>query len=96
MAGFGSLLSERSARSTFPDLVNFRLARLRGYRRVFAQPADIFYRRGIARPATGEVSSLSCEPCEEGEEHEIIVSVFETAAADGFVEVTDRMQYALG
>lgn len=36
VAGFGSLLSETSARSTFPDLLNFRQGRLRGWRRVFA------------------------------------------------------------
>ena len=61
IAGFGSLLSERSARSTFPDLDNFRLARVTGWRRVFAHACDIFYARGIARPDTGEVSSLSVE-----------------------------------
>lgn len=36
VAGFGSLLSEASARSTFPQLRNFRQGRLRGWRRVFA------------------------------------------------------------
>lgn len=62
VAGFGSLLSETSARTTFPNLINFRLARvrhatagirrstplspqLRGYRRVFANCADIFFSR---------------------------------------------------
>ncbi|KAK6930211.1 hypothetical protein RJ641_004305 [Dillenia turbinata] len=39
ICGFGSLLSERSARSTFPDLINFRVARLNGFRRVFAHAA---------------------------------------------------------
>ncbi|XP_042426682.1 uncharacterized protein LOC122014511 [Zingiber officinale] len=72
--GFGSLLSERSARSTFPDLKNFRIAVLRGFRRVFAHVAPIFFERGIANEATGEVSSLSVEPC-EGEF--LIVTVFE-------------------
>ncbi len=137
VAGFGSLLSERSARTTFPNLINFRMGRvcleglsracmayhntregvgpfipphytpphhitpllpfpltppyhtpqLRGYRRVFAHCADIFYARGIARPETGEVSSLSCEPsCEP--EQDIIVAVFEVQAggSEGFVE----------
>ena len=32
------------------------------YRRVFAHDAAIFHERGIARPDTGEVSSLGCEP----------------------------------
>ena len=39
VAGFGSLLSERSARSTFPELSNFRLATIAGWRRVFAHTA---------------------------------------------------------
>ncbi|GJM88354.1 hypothetical protein PR202_ga04409 [Eleusine coracana subsp. coracana] len=50
--GFGSLLSERSARSTFPELEGFRVAALRGFRRVFAHVAPIFFERGIAVEAT--------------------------------------------
>ncbi|PUZ66400.1 hypothetical protein GQ55_3G305000 [Panicum hallii var. hallii] len=52
VVGFGSLLSERSARSTFPDLEGFRVAALRGFRRVFAHAAPIFFERGIAVEAT--------------------------------------------
>ncbi|KAG6758796.1 hypothetical protein POTOM_035257 [Populus tomentosa] len=74
VCGFGSLLSERSARSTFPDLLNFRVARLNGFRRVFAHVAPIFFERGIAKPETKEISSLSVEPC-EGES--LVVTVFE-------------------
>ena len=40
--GFGSLLSETSSRFTFPDLENFRVARLRGFRRVFAHVTPFF------------------------------------------------------
>ncbi|KAL3753064.1 hypothetical protein ACJRO7_000460 [Eucalyptus globulus] len=74
ICGFGSLLSERSARSTFPDLVDFRVARLDGFRRVFAHAAPIFFERGIAKPETKEISSLSVEPC-DGET--LVVTVFE-------------------
>ncbi|XP_015900009.3 uncharacterized protein LOC107433257 [Ziziphus jujuba] len=74
VCGFGSLLSERSARSTFPDLVNFRFARLNGFRRVFAHVTPVFLERGIARPETKEISGLSVEPC-EGES--LTVTVFE-------------------
>ncbi|PAN28709.1 hypothetical protein PAHAL_5G173800 [Panicum hallii] len=74
VVGFGSLLSERSARSTFPDLEGFRVAALRGFRRVFAHAAPIFFERGIAVEATKEFSSLSVGPC-EGEL--IVVIVFE-------------------
>uniref|UniRef100_A0A7N0URP9 Uncharacterized protein n=1 Tax=Kalanchoe fedtschenkoi TaxID=63787 RepID=A0A7N0URP9_KALFE len=74
ICGFGSLLSEKSARSTFPELINFRVGRLNGFRRVYAHVAPIFFERGIANPETKEISSLSVEPC-EGET--LIVTVFE-------------------
>ncbi|CAK9328963.1 unnamed protein product [Citrullus colocynthis] len=74
VCGFGSLLSERSARSTFPELINFRVARLNGFRRLFGNVAPIFFERGIAKPETKEISSLCAEPC-EGEN--IIITVFE-------------------
>lgn len=45
-------VTENSARSTFPELINFRVARLRGFRRVFAHAAPIFFQRGIANPET--------------------------------------------
>jgi len=47
---------------------------VRGYRRIFAHTASVFFVRKIARPETGEISSLSCEEC-PGEE--IIVTLFE-------------------
>ncbi|KAJ1446187.1 Alpha/Beta hydrolase protein [Pelagophyceae sp. CCMP2097] len=62
MLGFGSLLSEASARTTFPDLQNFRFVRVPGWRRVFGHAAAIFFERGIARKDTLEFSSLSAEP----------------------------------
>ena len=46
------MVAERSARSTFPDLEGFRVAALRGFRRVFAHAALIFFERGIAVEAT--------------------------------------------
>nr|XP_016450281.1 PREDICTED: uncharacterized protein LOC107775111 isoform X4 [Nicotiana tabacum] len=74
ICGFGSLLSERSARSTFPDLINFRVGKLSGFRRVFAHVAPIFFERGTANLDTKEISSLSVESC-EGET--LIVTIFE-------------------
>ena len=59
--GLGSLLSERSSRSTFPELKNFRLGRIPKYRRVFGHPASIFFQRGLANTTTHEYSSLSAE-----------------------------------
>ena len=78
--GLGSLLSERSSRTTFPDLENFRLARVPNYRRVFGHPASIFFQRGIANLETKEISSLSAEPCEG--HPGFICSVFEVPNRD--------------
>ncbi|XP_068662566.1 uncharacterized protein [Aristolochia californica] len=85
ICGFGSLLSERSARSTFPDLRNFRVAKLYGFRRVFGHVAPIFFDRGIANDETKEVSSLSVEAC-EGET--LIITVFEIKKSElpSFIE----------
>ncbi|KAL1539120.1 hypothetical protein AAHA92_27783 [Salvia divinorum] len=85
ICGFGSLLSERSARSTFPDLINFRIAKLNGFRRVFAHAAPIFFERGIAKPETKEISSLSVEPCES---ETLIVTTFEIQRSEipAFIE----------
>lgn len=61
--GFGSLLSERSARRSFPSLRDFTLVSLPGARRVFAHAAPIFFERGVAKPvAPYEFSSLTTEP----------------------------------
>ena len=72
--GFGSLLSERSSRVTFPDLQNFRLGRLPNFRRVYAHPAHVFFRLGVADLPTLQMSSLSVEPCPG---QDCLVSVFE-------------------
>ncbi|XP_020086632.1 uncharacterized protein LOC109709014 isoform X2 [Ananas comosus] len=92
ICGFGSLLSERSARSTFPDLKNFRIGVLRGFRRVFAHVAPIFFERRIANEETGEVSSLSVEPC-EGEF--LIVTVFEIRKEEvpAFIERENEFRF---
>jgi hypothetical protein len=85
-----SLLSEQSARLTFPSLTNFRLARVYNYRRLFQHPAAVFFDKGMYVCARGEmcltyaygsanmntleIASLSTEP-EEG--CSFVVSVFE-------------------
>lgn len=79
IGGFGSLLSERSARYTFPDLKDFRVARLHGFRRIFAHTAPIFFERGIANLETKEISSLSVEPC-FGEC--ILITIFEIGISE--------------
>lgn len=79
IGGFGSLLSERSARYTFPALKDFRISRLSGFRRVFGHTAPVFFERGIANVETKEISSLSVEPC-LGEC--ILITVFEIGISE--------------
>nr|KYP58134.1 hypothetical protein KK1_004425 [Cajanus cajan] len=68
ICGYGSLLSETSARSTFPDLLNFRNARLTGFRRLFTAVGGLFFRNGVANIKTQD-SLLNGEI--------IVVTVFE-------------------
>ncbi|XP_020523226.1 uncharacterized protein LOC18434692 isoform X2 [Amborella trichopoda] len=79
ICGFGSLLSERSARGTFPGLRNFRIAALRDFRRIYAHVAAFFYDRGIAKEDTKEISSMSTEPCPGGY---LIITVFEVPKSE--------------
>lgn len=87
--GIGSLLSERSARFTSPNLRNFRTARLKGWRRVFAHTAPVFFERGIASPETREISSLSMEPIviagEGGREGDDMTRSLECWGPDGLL-----------
>jgi len=63
VVGFGSLLSERSARDTVPGLANYRLVQVPGYRRIFNKVGIVFI-AGHGQPADSlEVSSCSTEPC---------------------------------
>lgn len=73
--GIGSLLSEHSARSTFPNLSNFRLGRVPNYRRVFAHPGSIFFRRGIVTRVSMTFASISAEPWPD--QPGFVCSVFE-------------------
>lgn len=79
--GVGSLLSEKSALSTFPKLRNFSLANLKKYRRVFSHPASIFVKNKIHNFETKEIASLSCEPWNENTKG-FIVSYFEIPTKD--------------
>lgn len=57
---------------------------LKGYRRIFAHTASVFFQRGIARADTREISSLSCE---EHNGDDIVVSVFEVPGTASAIEV---------
>lgn len=82
IVGFGSLLSERSARVTVPDLRNFRLGKIRGWRRVFGHPAGIFFTRGIACWTTREFASLACEENDNKDMQDMVVTLFEISKSE--------------
>ena len=63
--GYGALLSEPSARLTFPDLSDFRLVRVKHFRRIFRHPHLFLIRQGVVKPKeTLRIASLSAEPAE--------------------------------
>ena len=59
VAGYGSLLSEASARETVPELTDFELCRIRGYRRVFDKVAMVFFERHGATGDRRDIAALS-------------------------------------
>lgn len=65
LAGVGSLVSEASARQSFP-FTNFRLGEIRGWRRAFNQANWVNLANGGARLATGEVAALAMVPADSG------------------------------
>lgn len=60
--GYGSLLSEASARETVPGLERFRLVRVPGYRRIFNKVGVVFFSRHGACHDSLEIASCSTEP----------------------------------
>lgn len=61
VVGYGSLLSEASARETVPGLVNFRLVEVPGYRRIFNKVGIVFFRDYKVSEASLEIASCSTE-----------------------------------
>lgn len=59
--GYGSLLSEQSARETVPELENFRLVEVPGYRRIFNKVGIVFFSRHGASEADLEIASCSTQ-----------------------------------
>ncbi|WP_031550203.1 hypothetical protein [Parvularcula oceani] len=59
VAGYGSLLSEASARETVPNLRDFQLVTVRGYKRVFDKVAVVFFARHGATPDRRDIAACS-------------------------------------
>jgi hypothetical protein len=86
VVGYGSLLSEQSARETVPGLSNYRLVRVPGYRRVFDKVGIVFISRHGMSPDSLELASCSTEPAEG---IEIIAAQFECSETD-FMQLYER------
>ncbi|GAA0693226.1 hypothetical protein GCM10009104_20650 [Marinobacterium maritimum] len=86
VVGFGSLLSEESARETVPALDNYRLVRVPGYRRVFDKVGVVFISRHGESPDSLELASCSTEA---DPSCEIIAAQFECSEAD-FLQLYER------
>ncbi|WP_286237588.1 gamma-glutamylcyclotransferase [Neptuniibacter halophilus] len=84
--GYGSLLSERSARETVPGLKNFRLVRVPGYRRIFNKVGVVFLSRHGADPEARQIASCATQAHPEAE---IICSQFECSDAE-FAQLYER------
>lgn len=70
LAGIGSLMSEVSARRTFPLLRNFRPGLIRGCVRVFNIVSISAISRGFANTATNEVAAVACRRlCDSQHDH---------------------------
>ncbi|MBN1005605.1 gamma-glutamylcyclotransferase [Amphritea pacifica] len=86
VVGYGSLLSESSARQTVPALQNFRLVRVSGFRRIFNKVGIVFLSRHGADPESLQLASCSTQRVAGCD---IICSQFECSAED-FVGLYER------
>lgn len=86
VVGYGSLLSEASARETVPALDNYRLVRVPGYRRVFDKVGVVFISRHGESPDSLELASCSTEA---DSSCEIIAAQFECSEQD-FLQLYER------
>ncbi|MBA4501273.1 gamma-glutamylcyclotransferase [Marinobacterium marinum] len=86
VVGFGSLLSEVSARETVPGLKNYRLVRVPGYRRVFDKVGIVFISRHGECADSLELAACSTEAATDCE---IIAAQFECSEND-FLQLYER------
>ena len=86
VVGYGSLLSETSARETVPGLTNFRLVTVPGYRRIFNKVGVSFIHRYKLAAADCHVASCSTQV---DPSTEIVGCAFEVCA-DEFKDLYER------
>ncbi len=86
VVGYGSLLSERSAKETVPGLKNFRLGTVVGYRRIFNKVGIVFFEKHGAQ--LGDLNIASCATRYDGETT-LICSAFECSETE-FTAIYER------
>jgi len=74
ICGYGSLLSETSARRTTPSIKNFRKAKIKGYKRVFNIVAISLIISGQSNLETKEVAAVCAVPSSD---HFLFVTLFD-------------------
>src|SRR5688572_19906971 len=92
--GFGSLLDEKSARRTFPDLINFRRGKVLHYRRIFNLVGISCIVNGYASADDIYIATCCASKTEEQENHELLVTLFEVdeTTLDAFYEREHRLK----
>jgi hypothetical protein len=95
IVGFGSLLSLESAKRTFPNLKNYRKAKIQNYKRTFNIVGIFDLRRGFGNPKTGEIASLAAIPCKGAPEMLVIVFEIEAENLLNFHEREHRYEIEL-
>ena len=92
--GLGSLLSEASARQTCPNLKNFRLATIDGWRRSFNKTdSGLIKRREI--PTDGDLKYGCLSAIRDEKQQGMIVSVFEISQEEWAPLVIREYEYKL-
>lgn len=92
IVGFGSLMSPTSSRNTFPNLKNFKVVRVEGYRRLFRHPAAIFFERGIAELENLRISSL-CTEKSPGNSFLAVAFTLDAETVDAFLKREEEFSF---
>ncbi len=91
--GLASLLLEAWARKTCPNLMNFRLARLKGYKRVFNKTDSFLIRNDLLPGNSNAYACISAVPCDDTSD--LIVSAFEIPLTEWAYFVQREFEYRL-
>ncbi|MGB1077129.1 MAG: hypothetical protein ACPG05_02395 [Bdellovibrionales bacterium] len=91
--GLGSLLLEEWAKKTCPNLTNFRLAKIQGYKRIFNKTDSFLVRNDLKPENSIAYACLSAVP--SNDTPEMIVSSFEIPLSEWAPFVQREFEYRL-